>query len=78
VDEYITMITQQLKHLNQKTNISKEKKTGCLRKEDQQKLFKEIQVNDQICTNLNFRKKKKTVIYLYAHYGFKYLKTVRY
>ena len=43
-----------------------------------QKLFKEIQVNDQICTNINFRKKKKTVIYLYAHYGFKYLKTVRY
>jgi hypothetical protein len=69
VDESMTMITQQLKHLNQKTNILtcdyghfKREKDWMHKKRrssstSSQKL--EIQVNDQICTNKKFQKKEE-------------------
>jgi hypothetical protein len=84
----MTMITQQLKHLNQKTNILACDYGHCKKEKDwmhkkrrstsnsRQKL--EIQVNEQICTNLKFQIKDEDRIYLRAaHYGFKCLTIVR-
>jgi hypothetical protein len=80
MDESITLSTQQLKHLNQKTNILRDRKglDAWERKINiyiktykmVKKIIKEIQVNEQICTNLNFRKMKKTADSLRAaNYG---------
>jgi hypothetical protein len=67
MDESITMSTQQLKHLNQKTNIlwdrkgldAWERKINIYIKTYKmvKKIIKEIQVNEQICTNLKGARK---------------------
>jgi hypothetical protein len=42
------------------------------------KIIKEIQVNEQICTNLNFRKTKKTADSLRAaNYGLAFLRRAK-